>query len=178
MKTIAELTNAELVEGGTQFNQMALLAEVMRRITTGKLTEAEVARLQREQFLPSFNNCMDQWKAGTLFRAQRFGFMSMLTAHEKDMINDTKEWDKVNSLALKSGENTKPAWGELVSFNMVRIQLAPAVRKEFLDKDGNPKNLHDLEPKRQAFFKGLRDTYQHFTQLYNWADDNDQQGAK
>lgn len=160
-KSLAELLTAGL-DGGA--------AEVLRRIAAKEITPAQVEAECRAQVLPTLNERWERYRAGNLFRAQPWGFLTFLQARSEDTAADREIHKEIEGLLEAAGERKGVRGQEIWAFFCYRIMPSMADRQALLD-NGQLRPVASLPPYEQKAFKRWQNEYNTATRTWRWADD-------
>ncbi len=146
------------------------ISEVLRRLKSGETTAEKVQAEIRAKELPKLNQKWELFRAGNLYRAQPFGFLTWLMAKPEDISSDLVIFFEMDSLLEACGERTSVRGIENWAFYCSRLLMGWSERQSFLE-EGQLRPVPSMPGGMRIAFKKKQAEFNATTRAWRWPDD-------
>jgi len=135
------------------------------------LTQKEINLHYKSIFASDLQPMVDRWIAGTLFKAQAYGFRDFLAAEGRDQKADDRTYWKFVRLLEACDEQKGPIAMSAWALYSLRIFPPLSRRRAFTDEAGGETNIEAFDQGlKQKYWRWLRD-YNRATIKFGWQGD-------
>lgn len=133
------------------------------------LSTEDIAAFWTKRYTPEWNDITAQWQAGTLFKAQSYGWMSFLMAPLADIRADSSRYHHVCGIAELIG-GTGPLFQSIKAIGQIRITPSWKARGVFVNRENGA--VATLSDEQRREYQKWQRRYNLATFNFRWPDDD------